>query len=518
MGWRRVGAIVILWAAAAGPAPGAEPLEEAMTVRLSRPDCQAERLIALFEGARAPHPAAALAGWKRTEGRHGRSLGKPLEAAIAAINPEMARELRLLDGAEVGIAFAADGRLVWHAILPRDDGTFAAAGTALALTDGGGDPPLGGVAVDRLGPPGAPLMARTAGALVVAGTRDALRTALGRVREGRTPGRLETGTGGLIRLVPGGLRPSRSLAVQRLAGALLGAGCREAEGSLNLEGETVSLVVTGRFDGPPIAAGAVDPAWLDWVPASGVLGAAAMTLDPRPEAWDAAFAAADRVEKADPARAQAAPLRTRLNLLARAVGVRPEVDLWPRLRGISAGVTVDPAGRIDGVLLALHAVDPAAAERMARGIVPRLATRLGVTPADGPDRPEAEGILRLGRLSGLPLDVCRRDATVLVAWGDRMLAAALDAGDHPERSAGPTIRASWGSRPPQRAGAFWPSGLSGLATEGSPVASSLAGAAPVLWWGGWDGPTSRDEIRWAGLNGLVRRFLDRLPLAPPPEP
>jgi hypothetical protein len=513
---KRAGLIMML-GMATGLAHGAGPPEEAVTVRLIQPDCQAERLIALFEGARVPHPAAALASWKRTEGRHGRSLGKPLEAAIAAINPEMVRELRLLDDAEVGIAWDADGRLLWHAILPRDDGTFAAVGTALALTDGGSDPPLREVAVDRLGPPGAPLMARTAGALVVAGTRDALQAALGRVREATIPGRPEIATGGLIRLAPGGLWPSRSLAVQRLAGALIGAGCREAQGSLILEGEALSLVVTGRFDGPPNAAGAVDPAWLDWIPASGILGAVAVALDPRPEAWDAAFAAADRVEKADPARAQVAPLRTRLNLLALAVGVRPEVDLWPRLRGVTAGVSADPAGRIDGVLLALHAVDPAAAERMARGVLPRLATRLGVTSADGPDRPEAEGVLRLGRFSGLPLNVCRRGATVLVAWGDRMLTAALDAADHPGHSAGPTIRASWGSRPPQRAGAFWPSALSGRAAAGSPVASSLAGAAPVLWWGGRDGPTSRDEIRWTELRGLVRRFLDRLPLAPLPD-
>ena len=40
--------------------------------------------------------------------------------------------------------------------VPGDDGTFAAVATALALTGGGSDPPLDGVAVDRLGPPGAP--------------------------------------------------------------------------------------------------------------------------------------------------------------------------------------------------------------------------------------------------------------------------------------------------------------------------------------------------------------------------
>jgi hypothetical protein len=503
--------------AATALALGAAPAEDALTVRLDRPDLQAARLIALFEGSRAPHPAAALAAWKRAEGP-GRSLGKPLEAAIAAVNPEMARELRLLDGAELGLAFAADGPVRWHAILPGDDGTFAAAGTALALTDGGSDPPLDGLAVDRLGPPGAPLMARAAGALVVAGTRDDLQSALARLGRAGMPEPPAPEAGARFRIVPAGLGPAPSLALRRLAGALLGAGCREADGALRLDDGVLGLVVTGRFDGPPVAATAVDPAWLDWVPAAGVVGAAAVAIGPRPEAWDAVFAAADRAEKADPSRAQVAPLRTRLNLLALAAGVRPEVDLWPLVRGATACARADPSGRIDGASLALHAVDPAAAGRIAR-LVPRLATRLGLAPAAaGPELPPSAAILRLGRLSGQPVDLCRRDATVLIAWGERTAAAALDARDHPDRSAGSAIRACWGPRSPGRAGAFWPARLSGRAAAGSPVASSLSGVEPVLWWGERDGPTSRDELRWTGLGGLVRRFLDRLPLAPPAEP
>jgi hypothetical protein len=489
--------------AAAGPAAGAEPPRDALTVRLCRPDRQCERLIALFEGARAPHPAAALASWKRGGGAS-RSLGKPLEAAIAALNPEMARELRLLDGAELGIGLDAAGPLRWHAALPRDDGTFAALGTALVLTDGGSDPPLGAVPVDRLGPPGAPLMARTAGALVVAGTRDDLRAALELVPPG-PPARPALETGVLVRLVPGALRSSGGPTIQRLAEALLAAGVRQLDGEIVLEGEALALVAIGQLEGPPppAAARVIDPAWLDWVPASGVLGAMAAAPDPRPAAWDALFAAADRIEKADPARAQVAPLRTRLNLLSLAAGVRPEADLWPALRGVSAGVRADPAGQIDGALLALHAADPAAAERMARGLIPGLVRSLGVAPGDDPGPPEAGDALRLGRPSGRPLDLCRREATVLIAWGTRMLGDALDARDHPERSAGPAIRALWGARRPQRAGAFWPSRLSGRAAAGSPAASALAGAAPVLWWGGRDGRhlSRRDPLERAAGAG-----------------
>ena len=427
----------------------------------------------------------------------------------------MARELRGLDGAEAVLGFDAAGLLRWHATLPRDDGTLAAVGTALALTDGGSDPPLGAVPVDRLGPPGAPLLALTAGGLVLAGTRDDLRVVLEHIADGPPAGpALETG--GLIRVAPEALRAAGSLPVKRLAEALLAAGVQELEGALVLEDEALSLVVTGRCAGPLAVAAPLDPSWLDWVPASGTVAAMALALDPRPEAWDALFAAADRVEKADAARAEVAPLRTRLNLLSLVAGVRPEADLWPRLRGISAGVRADPSGRIDGSWLALHAQDPAAAERIARRVLPRLATSMGAVPAGGPMLPEAEGPLPLGRLSGRPLDLCRRETTVLVAWGEGMLADALDARAHPDRSAGPAIRASWGTSLPQRAGAFWPSRLSGRAADGSPTSSALAGAEPTLWWGS-AGATSRDEIRWTGLRGLVRRFLDRLPLEPSPD-
>ena len=49
---------------AAPAAPGDEP-RPASTIRLSGPDRQLTAALALFGGRRAPHPAAALAAWKR---------------------------------------------------------------------------------------------------------------------------------------------------------------------------------------------------------------------------------------------------------------------------------------------------------------------------------------------------------------------------------------------------------------------------------------------------------------------
>ena len=90
---------------------------------------------------------------------------------------------------------------------------------------------------------------------------------------------------------------------------------------------------------PPVA---VDPVWLEWIPAADVMAVFSVALEPGEPFWDSAFAVADRVDRALPSRAALAPLRTRLNLLAAAAGTRPEIDLWPHLRGVTTGVMADP--------------------------------------------------------------------------------------------------------------------------------------------------------------------------------
>src|SRR5579864_3947339 len=91
----------------------------------------------------------------------------------------MIRELRTLEASELVVGFdATDGRARWHASFPHDDGTLAALATALALTHHGSDPPLGDVAVDRLGPPGSPVIAQAGGTILAAGSRADLEAAL----------------------------------------------------------------------------------------------------------------------------------------------------------------------------------------------------------------------------------------------------------------------------------------------------------------------------------------------------
>jgi hypothetical protein len=507
--------------AAWAEAHGADPTP-ALTVRLVRPDVQCERVLALFRGARAPHPAAALAAWKRATAPRG-TLGKPLEAAIAAFNPEMARELRALDQSELVLAFDADdGAARWHATLPRDDGTFAALATALVLTGGGSDPPLGALAVDRLGPAGAPLSARADVGLVVAGSRPALVDAIDpgrpRARAG-WPGFAPPESCAVARLDPEGLGRSGPVARRQLAEVLRALGCRSLDACAHIEGETLTLaLLMSPVDAPPRrpTAATIDPAWLDELPAVGLLAAFAWALDPGAAAWDRAFALADRVERADPARDGVAPLRTRINLLAATVRVRPELDLWPCLRGLSGALLVDPEGRIDGALLALHTDGPASAGRLAGQVLPRLAPLLGLRPVpDGaPDGPRL-----LGRFRDRPLYLDQQGATVRLGWGESSHGPLRDARVQPARSVGPLLRAlaPWGEAPPQRLGAFWPGRLASAAKFGAPLARTLAEAPPVVWSGHSNASGASDLVRWTGLRGLVHRSLDQIPLDPPPD-
>ena len=61
-------------------------------------------MLKLFQGSRAPHPAAGLAAWKRAT-REPNQLGKPAEAVISFFNPEMIPEWKVLHGAEYQLGF-----------------------------------------------------------------------------------------------------------------------------------------------------------------------------------------------------------------------------------------------------------------------------------------------------------------------------------------------------------------------------------------------------------------------------
>jgi hypothetical protein len=486
-----------------GSARAGEP-GAAVTVRLVRPDRQLDQLLKLFEGSRASSPAAALASWKQAA--HGRAkLSKSTEALIALLNPEMVSELRVVDGAWGTLGFEPiDGKAAWRVTVPHDDGTVAALVTALTLSGGESLPvPKGASSLQRLGPPGSSVMAQTAGAQVaIANTKDGL-IAWGpnAVAPISRPDGLDSGF--TIRLDPEGLKDAGPLWCRAISEALRADGCRTVEGVAVLEGDAASIALTTRREPAkrPSLTRTVPPDWLDWAPAATSLVVAAWPIDPRPEAWNAWFALADRVERVDPAKAEVAPLRVRLNLLAAAARVRPEVDLWPHLRGISGGILIDPQFHLAGAWVALHADSAPAAQQIGGVLIPRLAgTRTADKLAENPE-PGNNTIRAVGRVSGKPLTVLAQGQTVLVGWGEGVLASCVEARANPAQSAGSAVRECWGATPLQAAGAFWPGRLPLLA---------LSGAPPARWQHRDDGAVLRDDVRWSGLRGIVHEYLERL--------
>ena len=494
------------WILAASGVLADEPeAKPAIRIRLSHPDQQLREVIGLFEGAKAPNPASALAAWKRASKEPNR-LGKPLEALIAAINPGMIQELRSIDDAEVAIRFDPEtGGLVWGAFLPKDDGTFAALATAMVLSGGAAEEPMGTLAVDRLGPPGSALMAKGPRALLLSGSREGLSEALARSER---PDAKDPGDRLRFSLESGALEGSKSLAVRRLKAAL-----GEPGGSISGTGGLVgsSFLATLDLAGKrPSTVAVVNPDWLAWVPADRASAAFALAIDPQAENWDAVFQVADRVERVDPLRENIAPLRLRLDLLARTLGVRTDADLLPHLEGITGWFGSD-ARTIESVFLMLHLDDEAASGRIFDRVKP--------LPNSGPVPAPRPGQQRwLGLADGRAVRLFRFGRSIALTWGDGVIEAALDARDRPDRSASRTLHDVLSDPRPVSVGLAWPGRLPGLISPDSPLARALAESRPSTWSGRWQRPTSfRLELAWTGIDATVKRFLDLIPLDPPPD-
>ena len=529
-------AACLIWLAGGRPALAEEPkLEPAVVVRAIQPERQAAAVIDLFAGSRAANPAAALAAWRRATGNHD-AIGKPLQAVAALFNPEMVSEWRAFDGARFDLAVegARPGPL-WALIAPKDDGALAALITSLRLSGGADEPPIldPPIAVERLGGPGAALAARLSSATVFASHRDMLAAEIQRFRAGMA----DPPATDLFKPDDSGfaitLRPDRIAVDERVAPGLArvattarGLGLVVTDGWFGLEADRLELELVSRFQsegegGADVKAPSeLDPAWLAWFPERESAAAVAVVLGPGAEFWDGLFQVADAIDRAAPARAELAPLRSRLTFLALARGVRLEADLWPLLRGASAGLLVEDGlmGRPRGIVVALHAADPQGARRILDRVVAPLAGAGRPKPvAEAAPGSEASPLV-LGRVSGRPLEAVARGATVLVAWGEGALSRALQSAETPEKSVAALLDKETGDdRPVNRFGVIQ-AGRAALALgawgPNSPFAAALVSASPVVWRGGWRDGLAWDSARWPNLRGLVARFLERIPQEP----
>jgi hypothetical protein len=468
----------------------------------------------------------------------------------------MVREWSVFHEARFQLGFDPEtGTRQWRLTVPGDDGTLAALITALRLSGGSNEAPVGNgtIAVNRLGGPGAAVAARSAGGVVLASSRAELERGLPPGISGPSA-RLEAvglkddsgvpaadpDSGLVFRIEPGRMTvPARgSVATRRAIELARGLGCRTVDGRLGLVGDQVGLEITSELDpARPFAPGsagnlAIDTEWLKWIPAGEAVAVASLAAGRGAAYWERAFALADRVDRADPARANLAPLRTRINLLASAAGARLEADLWPHLRGVTVAWLANPdkpeqSGRAVAVL---QMDEDRAAQHLVADVLPRLAAlwrRAKVETRPGqPQPPDAVRVAAgvsavtrsLGRPGGRPLDAAARGRTVLVGWGDQALETMFRAAAHPEQSVMPLMGAASAGLAPQplaRVGAFWP-GRMRLPVKGldgpTPLVRCLADGPPIVWTG-WnlDG-RARDRVRWHDLHGLVRHFLAAIPL------
>lgn len=484
-------AVLALWIAPAAVAVDPDASEAAISIRLAHPEAQLERILKLFEGAKAPHPAAALAAWRRAT-RDPNGLGKPLEALITLFNPEMKREFALLDGLSGELRLGKDGGpSEWFVRIPRDEGTLAAIGTAFALTDGAIEPPLAdGTSVVRIGAPGSALAALSPG-LVVASTRQELARA---IALGAKPEHalMPIGFHGTLR--PKQALGASNLSIRRISAALDGLGIDDVKIMGTVDGEQLRL----RLDSSTNSAAATDRQvareWLRIVPDAGTTGVFSCALRHSAGRIDRIFNMLDRVEKADPRFAKTATIRTRVNLLLNAAGIRPELEVWPKIVGITGFVAAPSARGVRGFAIALHVVEQSSAERIHRTVLPRLAGLWRVVD----DRPWSTAI---------------EGSTVLIASDDATRDAAVAAAREPARSIEQRIWRLVGDRQPlERVGAIWPSAFVPPGSRSAPWARSLDAAPPILWTGRDNAAGSHDELDWGELRATIQRFLEAIPL------
>lgn len=478
----------------------------AVTIRIDDPSRALESVLALFEGSKAPDPATALANWKRaTNGKKG--LGKGAEAGIAALNPAMIKELKTIAGSRFVFDFAEkDGKPSWSFTVPKDDGTFSAFATAMALTDGKSEPPLDGAEVDRLGnTPESPLMARAGTRVVIADSRQALTPALAQEFPGdETP----KGSGAVhFQVVAKGLTRSSIPFVRGAGEAIEGLGSPAWGGSLVIVNHQVLALSTGpRLGTGPVAT--IEPLWIAELPAS-TSAAFSIAIDGRVESWNRVFVALDRFERADPEKRTRTSIRPRIGLAARAAGIDLERDVWPKIRGVTGFLVGDPRTP-DGVAIAVHMVDDTSASAIRDRVLPKLAKNLGLQAPTG--KGPGESSKPLAQVLGQTLWTSTHSSrTVWIGWGAQGIPTGLREGDKAALVDSIEARDREGFKNLSRWGWILPGKL-GLVPAGSPLAEALSATAPVRWEGRDEkDQTSTDTIQWGGLNRGVRRFLELVP-------
>lgn len=487
--------------------------------RWIHPDQQLRSILSLFEGARYPHPAAVMTAWKAAKGEEG-SLGKPLEAVITLLNPEMVTELRSMHQATLLLDLSPNGGWGWSAAVPSDDGTFSAVITAMTLTDGTVEEHLAGGVVHRLGPRGSPLAWVRDKQIRIASTRELLT----HEQERNLPlPEIAAGLSGAVQLdalrsrVPVGASLSTwERTIVKSADAIkaryLSITVTAAESS-----DSSRVLVRGELADPlGSQVETIRPEWLARLPWKRAAIVGSLGIEPSVSSWNRILELLDAVDRSTPERSGLAPLGVRVTLAAAAVGLRPEADLWAKALGLSfcawGEVIADKV--VPRWIITVHARDPEAAAQIGHVLTRR--------PANAAEK-NRDGFLP--RLIALPSDwlknlVVRGDRVILVS--DQLALAAADEVDQagaelPWPKSPPDVDPSRIQRmlmlEPERLPSDW------LARLPIVLRTAIAQGPRLQWAGGQIGDRSFDSITLSDLKPAVRRWLEAIPIPPkPPAP
>lgn len=444
-----------------------DPTTAAVEVRMHKPERQLAEVLRLFEGTKVASPAEALSKWKSADAA--RTLGKPLEAVISLFNPLMVNELKNLDDSVLFLNVYA-GKVSWSAVIPRDDGSFAALGPALALTEGGPEPPFEGATIHRLGPPGGPLMSQRGSLLAFATERPALEKTL---QSAPVPPKIDVATGWTMRVIPSRIKleEDSSENAKLVIAALRAIEAKSVDSILAIEAGILGLHVrTELSEAWAVDRPTVDPSWLDLVPRKDLVVAFALAIEASPKNLDRLFVVFDQVEKSQADRANVAPARARLNLIAFGRGVNLETDFWPGLIGLSGFLTEG-----NDTLVALHFRNDSAA-----GAGEKLVGKLG---------------------KGANLSIVRHGSSIWVANGAKVFDLARNSLQDK------TLRLE---RDPafegrvERFVSIRPSHVPGIVID--PMFGDFG---RCVWIGRSDGSSLTDQVTWDGAREIAKQILAR---------
>ncbi len=490
--------------------PPASELPPTLTVSFRQPDHQLQTMLGWFKGSQHRSPASVLASLRAHSGNPG-ILNKGVQAAIAMLNPEMIHEIRVLDGSVGKISFPPGASPTWWLRIPEDDGLVRTFASALSLGEGTQLPPSEPInlAVDRLGPAGAPLLIQQDQLVILGSESESLQKAISENRSVEQT----TAEGFCFELVSVPLSKLRQTDSNTVIQSLQTLGIQSITGRSSLNADGLQLDCRSRLaNSSESAPKAQTEFYKDFMGrlSPGTVVAGVTALDPSGRSVRTLYSLGDRVLVSQGGKPGQIPLRTRVNLAAGALGLFPEQEIWPKVDGLGGSMAMDQAKPVSA-LLALHTTEPEFAPLLAQKLAKTLRRVLSSgKPAQDRDEPGADrdkigdlGIL-VGNASGKPIRISVDHGTIWVTWGTQQAEIAPNAAEAAPETVIVPEKAT-------RLVQVWPGRLLIRNSFSPEVCNSLELAPSMVWMGWQEGAELVDQVRWGPLPPTIRAIVDTIP-------